>query len=71
METPSRIHQQMLFDDVFVSIVRKDHSSTGDMLPLEQYIKLDHVLYSPGRTDNYTQLMLIEIVFHIAKKKIA
>lgn len=52
METPSRIHQQMLFDDVFVSIVRKDHPSINDTLSLEQYIALDHALISPLGEDS-------------------
>jgi DNA-binding transcriptional LysR family regulator len=52
METPSRIHQQMLFDDAFVSIVRKDHPSINDTLSLEQYIALDHVLISPLGKDS-------------------
>ncbi len=48
MEAPLRIHQQMLFDDVFVSIVRKNHPTIGDTISLEQYIEHDHVLISPS-----------------------
>ena len=48
LETPSRIHQQALFHDVFVTIVRKDHPTIGDSLSLEQYIKMDHILISPS-----------------------
>lgn len=48
LEIPSRIHQQALFHDVFVSIVRKDHPVIDDTLSLEQYVKMDHVLISPS-----------------------
>ncbi len=36
LETPTRIHQQALFHDVFVTMVRKDHPTIGDTLSLEQ-----------------------------------
>lgn len=48
LETPSRIQQQALFHDVFVTIVRHDHPVIVDALSLEQYIEMEHVLISPS-----------------------
>lgn len=48
LEIPSRIQQQALFDDVFVSIVRKNHPYIGDTLTLEQYVAMEHILISPS-----------------------
>ena len=48
LETPSRIQQQSLFDDVFVSIVRKGHPYINDTLTLEQYVAMEHILISPS-----------------------
>jgi DNA-binding transcriptional LysR family regulator len=52
LETPSRIHQQALFHDVFVSIVRKDHPFIDDTLSLKQYIEMDHILISPSGSEH-------------------
>ncbi|NOR69578.1 MAG: LysR family transcriptional regulator [Methylomarinum sp.] len=52
LETPSRINQQALFNDVFVSIVRKDHPTIGDTLSLEQYTQMDHILISPSGSEH-------------------
>ncbi len=48
LETPSRLHQQGLFHDVFVTIVRESHPVINDSLSLEQFIALEHVLISPS-----------------------
>lgn len=47
-ETPARIHQQALFHDAFVSIVRKDHPTISDTLSLEQFLDMEHLLISPS-----------------------
>lgn len=48
LETPTRLHQQSLFHDVFVTIVRESHPVIDDSLSLEQFIALEHVLISPS-----------------------
>ena len=48
LETPSRINQQALFHDVFVSIVRKGHPLIDDTLSLAQYTEMEHILISPS-----------------------
>ncbi len=52
LETPSTIKQHALFDDVFVSVVRKGHPDVGDELTLEQYVTLEHALISPLGSGN-------------------
>ena len=52
LEAPSRIHQQALFHDVFVSIVRKDHPTIGDTLSIEQYTAMEHILISPSGVED-------------------
>ncbi len=52
LEAPSRINQQALFHDVFVSIVRKDHPLINDTLSLQQYIEMDHILISPSGSEH-------------------
>ncbi len=51
-DTPSRMHQQPLFEDIFVSLVRKDHPTVSDELSLEQFVKMDHALISPYGSEN-------------------
>jgi DNA-binding transcriptional LysR family regulator len=48
LETPSRIHQQGLFHDVFVTLVSESHPVIKDSLSLEQFSAMEHVLISPS-----------------------
>lgn len=48
LATPSRLQQQGLFYDAFVSIVRKDHPYVANNLSLEQYVNMEHALISPA-----------------------
>jgi DNA-binding transcriptional LysR family regulator len=48
LETPTRLHQQGLFHDVFVTIVSESHPLIDDSLTLEQFVALDHILISPS-----------------------
>jgi len=43
-EIPSGHHDQRLFNDDFVCIVRKDHPQVGKRLTLQRYLSLRHVL---------------------------
>ncbi len=52
LEAPSRINQQALFHDVFVSIVRKDHPFINEALSLQQFVKMDHILISPSGSEH-------------------
>jgi DNA-binding transcriptional LysR family regulator len=52
LETPSRICQQGLFHDVFVTIVREFHPTVNNSLSLEQYTDLEHALISPSGDDH-------------------
>lgn len=52
LEAPSRICQQGLFHDVFVTIVRESHPIIDNSLSLEQYIDLEHALISPSGDDH-------------------
>jgi DNA-binding transcriptional LysR family regulator len=45
---PDGYHQQKLFDETFVCLVRADHPTVRSRLSLSQYTKLSHVLISPG-----------------------
>lgn len=43
---PPRHHEQILFDDHYVCIVRKDHPQVGKKLTLARYVALQHVVVS-------------------------
>lgn len=38
---------QLLMEEALVSMVRQDHPSVGDVLTLEQYVELPHVILAP------------------------
>lgn len=53
---PGRIFTQPLFEEPFVCVVRQGHPRVGDVLDLETFLALDHLLVSPegdrfGHTD--------------------
>lgn len=48
LETPTRLHQQGLFHDVFVTIVSESHPLIDDSITLEQFVTMDHILISPS-----------------------
>jgi DNA-binding transcriptional LysR family regulator len=55
-QVPPRHRQQLLFEEEYLCIVRKDHPRVGRRLSLERYLELDHVLVSqradsPGSVD--------------------
>lgn len=52
LDPPSRISQQALFNDAFVSIVRKGHPTVRDSLSLEQFTQMDHILISPSGSEH-------------------
>jgi DNA-binding transcriptional LysR family regulator len=45
-ELPSDLRIQKLFEDHYVSVVRRDHPTVGRTLTLEQYAELEHVQVS-------------------------
>jgi DNA-binding transcriptional LysR family regulator len=55
-EVPARHRHQLLFEEEYVCIVRRDHPRVGKKLTLSRYLELDHVLVSqrgdtPGSVD--------------------
>ncbi|SBW03147.1 LysR family transcriptional regulator [uncultured Alphaproteobacteria bacterium] len=44
---PERLRMRRLFDETYVAIVRRDHPRVGDVLDLDGYCALDHVVVSP------------------------
>jgi DNA-binding transcriptional LysR family regulator len=55
-QVPAHHHEQHLFDDEYVCVVRRNHPTVKAKLTLSQYLKLSHVLVSsrsdsPGSVD--------------------
>lgn len=50
-QLPPQHHEQLLFEDEYVCVVRRNHPSVKRRLTLTQYLKLKHVLVS-ARTDS-------------------
>ncbi len=48
--TPTLLSGQVLFDDDFLCLVRKDHPKVGKKLGLQQYLALHHVVVAPSGT---------------------
>ncbi|KWF32767.1 LysR family transcriptional regulator [Burkholderia diffusa] len=40
-------HQQRLFQETYVALVRSDHPTIGERLTIEQFFSADHVIYTP------------------------
>jgi DNA-binding transcriptional LysR family regulator len=49
-DIPSELHQQILFHERFVCVVRTDHPTVGKELSLRKFLALSHVLISPRGT---------------------
>jgi DNA-binding transcriptional LysR family regulator len=45
-EAPSGIRRRKLFEDRFVTLMRKAHAAAGQQLTLERYLSLDHIVVS-------------------------
>jgi DNA-binding transcriptional LysR family regulator len=50
-ELPGSLIVRKLFDDPFLTMVRRDHPSVGDQLTLDQFVELEHLVVSPQGHD--------------------
>ncbi|MEM9454809.1 MAG: LysR family transcriptional regulator [Myxococcota bacterium] len=58
---PAAFRRQALFHDDFACLVRADHPTVGDRLPLATYLELSHVLVAPhGHARGFVDTTLAE-----------
>lgn len=47
MRVGADFYEKTLYSDRFVCLVRMDHPEVGDTIDIDQFVKLDHILYAP------------------------
>jgi DNA-binding transcriptional LysR family regulator len=65
-EFEGSIHQQVLFDEHYVGMVRADHPSIRDSITFDQFLRIPHLVYGPSGGGHGSQDSVVDKAFGAA-----